>query len=177
MFSAKQPMTTPAIAKTLHGGRVYLTVGGKPIGRCTGVNPTQSFGLQPQYEIGSIFPYEHVGLRFTGTVTVARFMVEKQDFAAIGVPSGANSNEIAMSLTTLLSSGGVEMTVVDNDTGETVLRIPGAKCDSVSVTITANAVIMTNMTFQFGASGPMQVKPLKESTTGYKLLLTNADQG
>jgi hypothetical protein len=155
--------------KTIHGGRVVLSVNGNVLGRWTGVNPTQSFGNQPQYELGSIFPYEIVSLRFTGSVTVSRFMVERQDFSLAGIPAGATDTEADVALKNLLSGDGVSLAILDRETGEVILTFPNCKCDTFGVTVTANAVVVSNATFQFGTGGPMRVKPLGEQTAGYSL--------
>ena len=161
--------------KTIHGGRVVLTFGGRVLGRCTGVNPTQSFGNQPQYELGSIFPYEIVSLRFTGSVTVSRFLVENQDLILAGIPAGTDDTAIGDALKSLLSGDGVDMTIQDRETNETILTFPNCKCDTFGVTVTANAVVVSNATFQFGTGGAMRHKPLGEQTAGYSLHQPSGD--
>lgn len=155
--------------RTLHAGRVLVSIAGKVVGRMTGVNPTQSFGLTPQHEIGTIYPYEHVPLRFTGSVTCSRFMVEQQVLRDLGVVSGSDDTEIEDAFRALMAAEGIDISVIEKESGEVIYTFPGCKCDTFGVAITANAVIMTNMTFQFGSQGPMRSNPAPESQNSYTI--------
>lgn len=155
--------------RTLHAGRVAISVNGVTIGRMTGINPQQSFGIADQYEIGSIYPFEEVALRFSGSFTAARFLVEKAAMAQAGIPTGSTDGECETIVSNLLTTEGVDLTVIEKASGRSLLTIMGAKCDSFSLTITANAVIVSNATFKFGAKGPMLMGDIPENQVGYTL--------
>ena len=154
--------------RVIHGGRVEISVNGKTIGRMTGFNPTQSFGLAPQYEIGSIYPYEHTALRFTGSFTCSGFLVEKQGLISAGIPVGETPETLKTAFRDLMTTNGVTVCLKDKR-GNTLLTLLACKCDTHSVAVTANAVVMRNATFQFGSEGPMLMDELPESSDGYTM--------
>ena len=155
--------------RTLHAGRVAISVNGTTIGRMTGISPQQDFGISDQYEVGSIFPFEEVPLRFSGSFTAARFLVEKAAMSQAGIPIGNTDGECESAIQSLLTTDGVDLTVIEKATGTALLTILGAKCSSFSITITANAVIVSNATFKFGSKGPMRMGDVPETPTGYTL--------
>jgi hypothetical protein len=156
-----------ASGRVLHSGRVEISFNGVTIGRMLGFQPSESFGMQMQYCIGTIFPYEGVALRFAGQFSCSAFMIEKDKLAEAGVPAGTTAAAVSSSIKDLLTKDGITVTVKDRVSGQPFVIIQGAKCDAHGLNVTANAVIMRNATFQYGPLGAMTVNEVPESTTGY----------
>ena len=64
------PQTGGAAQTTVTANMIELTIGGQRIGRAQNASSRIDYGTQGVYEIGSIFPQEHVYLKYEGTVTL-----------------------------------------------------------------------------------------------------------
>jgi hypothetical protein len=166
-LSAAKEGENMGVKRLLHAGRAAISYNGKVIGYMTNVSPSEDWGLAPQYAIGSIFAIEIPALRFLGTVTAGLLVIEKQKARDCGIPAGEDEASLNEAIRDLLTKEGVDITVTDIPTGDVVLSITGCKCGTQNWTITANAVITRNATFQFRK--PMKEGSVRETTDGYVL--------
>ena len=85
------------------------------IGRGQGLTARRGFGTQGVYEIGSIYPREHVPLRFEGTVTLDRFLTRKD----VGPQTAASLKDHGIAAT-----GTGDSDVIDGYPGGDIMALP-----------------------------------------------------
>jgi hypothetical protein len=153
--------------RVLHAGRASISYAGKVIGYMTNVSPSEDWGLAAQYCISSIYAHEIVPLRFLGTMTVGMLVIEKQLARDVGIPAGKDEASLNDAIKSILTGEGVDVTITDAVSGDVICSVFGAKCGTQNWTITANAVITRNATFQYRK--PMREGSVRESQDGYVL--------
>lgn len=73
-------------SQTVHSGNtVSIRINGIEVGRAKSLSAQREFGTEGVYEIGSIMPQEHDYLKYTGTLTMNRMRVRKDELAKLGL--------------------------------------------------------------------------------------------
>lgn len=71
--------------KALSANMVVIKADGHIIGMCQNFRSQTGYGTQGVYEIGSIMPIEHDHLRYEGTFSMERFVMNKDDIFEAGL--------------------------------------------------------------------------------------------
>ena len=64
------------------GNRIYVMAKNHLIARAQSLTANRSYGTEGVYEIGSIMPREHVYLKYTGSLTLERFRMVRDNLAS-----------------------------------------------------------------------------------------------
>jgi len=159
-------MATLQNTQTHAGHTIRLVVkadGGPPveIGRGQGLSARRGFGTQGVYEIGSIYPKEHVPLRYEGTVTLDRFLVRKDvanqvaaslkdhGIAATGTGEGDLDDDGVARGGDIMRLPLIDIEVTDKFLGDVVRTYRRCTLVDYSETFRANAIAGENATFTY----------------------------
>jgi hypothetical protein len=113
------------------GGTVVLKIAGNTIGRAQNVDGDRSFGQEGIYEIGSIMPQGFEPTRFQGSANLARYLVVGNSLADLGIAHLGES---------ILTSGAVDIEVLDKQTGKVIRVYEGCVLNSHSENFAAGAL-------------------------------------
>lgn len=117
--------------QTVHAGHtIKLKIDGKEIGRAQSISGRRSFGVEGQYEIGSIMPQEHVALRYEGSFTLEKYKVRKKSLKELGLAAFGVG---------ILNMGVIDIEVTDIFTNEIVIVYRGCTLSENSEDVRANA--------------------------------------
>ena len=131
------------------------------IGRGQGLTARRGFGTQGVYEIGSIYPKEHVPLRYDGTITLDRFLVRKDvagqvaaslkdhGIAATGSGEGDLDSDGVARGGDIMRLALIDIVVTDKFLGDEIRRYSRCTLVDYSETFRANAIAGENATFTF----------------------------
>lgn len=127
--------------QTVHAGHtIKLKIDGIVVGRAQSINGRRSFGVEGQYEIGSVMPQEHVALRYEGSVSLEKYKIRKKSLKDLGLAAlGAG----------ILNMGVIDIEVTDNFTGDIVNVYRGCTLSEYSEDIRANAFAGEQATWQY----------------------------
>lgn len=129
------------------------------IGRGQGLSARRSFGTDGVYQIGSIYPREHLPLRFAATVTLDRMLCRIDASAPDKIQKNLKDAGIAAVGTgeedpDHLNQGGdimflplIDIVVTDKFTGDVVRKYEGCTLVDYGETFRANAIAIENATF------------------------------
>lgn len=127
--------------QTVHSGHtIKILIDGQEVGRIQSGDGRRSFGQEGVYEIGSIMPQEHVATRYEGSFTVDRFYMRKKDLKSIGLASLGEE---------ILNMDVLDISIIDNYTGDTVRVYTGCSIQDYSETFRVNAISGENATFVY----------------------------
>lgn len=130
-----------AAQQTITANMIEITYGGNKLGRAQNASSEVQYGTQGVYEIGDIFPQEHVYLRYEGTITLEHAMLSKQSLADMHLaPLGAD----------VLATGTTNIVIKDKiNGGRIIAAYLGCTAQNYSVSVRANEILSEtlNMTF------------------------------
>lgn len=130
-----------AAQQTVTSNMIELTIAGTKIGRAQRASSEIQYGTQGVYEIGSIYPQEHVYTRYEGTLTLERVLLISQSLAEMHIaPLGED----------VLGTGTVDVVMKDKDAGNKVIAAYiGCTATSYSTNVQVTSVVSEtlNMTY------------------------------
>ena len=127
--------------ETVSANMIEITFDGVRIGRASNASSEIQYGTQGVYEIGDIFPQEHVYLRYEGTLTLERAMLSKKSLADLGL-AGLGSD--------ILTTGTVNVVIKDYvNSGRVVAAYLGCTGSSYSMSTRANEIVTETLNMMF----------------------------
>lgn len=140
-ISTHTPQTGGAAQTTVTANMIELTIGGQRIGRAQNASSRIDYGTQGVYEIGSIFPQEHVYLKYEGTVTLERVLLLNNSLASMHLaPLGDD----------VLQTGTVNIVIKNKDnSNEVICAYIGCTAVNYQMDTRANNMVSetVNMTY------------------------------
>lgn len=124
------------------GNRIYIQVKNHVIARAQSLSGSRSYGTQGIYEIGSIMPQEHVYLKYTGTISLERFRMIKDNLASATM-------DIARLGEDILTQDILDINVVDALTKQLSISYRGCTANSYAENTRANEVVSENIEFSY----------------------------
>jgi hypothetical protein len=126
-----------ATKKVLTGNLVLLRIAGKVIGRAQTADFDDDFGIEPVSGIGDFEPQEHVPLRATHTITVSKFVIDRNSLQQLGIVSTGEE---------ILTAGVIDIEVITKD-NKTVKKVESCTCRTYRLSVNAHAIIGENATW------------------------------
>ena len=114
--------------------KVFLSATGQDIGWATGVNVSENIQTQRVDVIGEIDSQEIIPVRRTATITVDAL----EDNGAW--QKGSTSD--------ILSAGGIDMSVIDENSGDTLLTLEGCRPTTRSFRVDSSSLFSENLSFE-----------------------------
>lgn len=139
-------MATVANQSVNTANRIYIMAQSHLVARAQSLSAQRSFGTEGVYEIGSIMPYEHVYLKYTGSVTLERFRMISQNLASNSM--GA----IAALGVDILNKDIITINVVDSVTKNNIESFSGCSASSYSTAYRANQIVTESIEFLYLSS-------------------------
>lgn len=124
------------------GNRIYIQVKNHVIARAQSLSGSRSYGTQGIYQIGSIMPQEHVYLKYTGTISLERFRMIKDNLASATM-------DIARLGEDILTQDILDINVVDAITKQLSISYRGCTANSYAENTRANEVVSENIEFSY----------------------------
>lgn len=133
--------TGGAAQTAVSANMVELTIGAVKVGRAQNASSRVDYGTQGVYEIGSIFPAEHVYLKYEGTLTLEKVLLINQSLASLHLaPLGDD----------VLRTGTVNVVIKNKDnSNEVISAFIGCTAMNYSMDLRANNLVSEtiNMTY------------------------------
>lgn len=127
--------------ETVTANMISLTIAGKTIGRAQNASSRIDYGTQGVYEIGTIYPTEHVYTKYEGTVTLERVLLMNQNLAEMHLaPLGED----------VLATGTVNIVVKNKvNSNKVICAYIGCTAQNYSMETRANQMVSetVNMTY------------------------------
>ncbi len=128
------------VHKTLAGHDVIITLNGYEVGRAQSISGTRDFGIEQVMEVGSMKPQEFVPLRFSGSITLERYLVRNDDLLKIlknrSIPYDLSKEGLIL----LHSVSGFGIEVRDKYTGKLIRAYEKCVFSSSDETIAAAGI-------------------------------------
>lgn len=124
------------------GNRIYIQIKNHVIARAQSLSGSRSYGTQGIYQIGSIMPQEHVYLKYTGTISLERFRMIKDNLASATM-------DIARLGEDILTQDILDINVVDAITKQLSISYRGCTANSYAENSRANEVVSENIEFSY----------------------------
>lgn len=124
------------------GNRIYIQIKNHVIARAQSLSGSRSYGTQGIYQIGSIMPQEHVYLKYTGTISLERFRMIKDNLASATM-------DIARLGEDILTQDILDINVVDSITKQLSISYRGCTANSYAENTRANEVVSENIEFSY----------------------------
>ena len=124
------------------GNRFYIQIKNHVIARAQSLSGSRSYGTQGIYQIGSIMPQEHVYLKYTGTISLERFRMIKDNLASATM-------DIARLGEDILTQDILDINVVDALTKQLSISYRGCTANSYAENTRANEVVSENIEFSY----------------------------
>lgn len=124
------------------GNRIYIQIKNHVIARAQSLSGSRSYGTQGIYQIGSIMPQEHVYLKYTGTISLERFRMIKDNLASATM-------DIAKLGEDILTQDILDINVVDALTKQLSISYRGCTANSYAENTRANEVVSENIEFSY----------------------------
>ncbi len=138
-YSYHEPATGD-VHKTLAGHDVLIYLDGQEIGRAQSISGTIDFGVEPVMEIGSMKPQEFVPLRYSGSITLERYLVRNDDLVKVldraNIPFDLSQEGYIL----LHSITGFEIMVKDKYTNDVIRSYRNCVFSSTDETVTAAGI-------------------------------------
>lgn len=112
------------------------------IARAQSLTANRSYGTEGVYEIGSIMPHEHVYLKYTGSLTLERFRMVKENLAS-------QKMDIAHLGEDILQADVLTISVIDSITNMTVEAFYGCSASSYNTSYRANQIVSESIEFLY----------------------------
>lgn len=124
------------------GNRIYIQIKNHVIARAQSLSGSRSYGTQGIYQIGSIMPQEHVYLKYTGTISLERFRMIRDNLASATM-------DIARLGEDILTQDILDINVVDAVTKQLSISYRGCTANSYAENTRANEVVSENIEFSY----------------------------
>lgn len=121
--------------------KVFLSATGTEIGWATGVNVSENIQTQRVDVIGEIDSQEIIPVRRTATLTVDAIRISKQALENNGSWQKGSTNDI-------LNAGGISMSVIDENTQETLLTLEGCRPTTRNFRVDSSSLFSENLSFE-----------------------------
>lgn len=112
------------------------------IGRAQTLTANRAFGTEGVYELGSIMPAEHVYLKYTGTLTLERFRMTRDNLAS-------QTMQIARMGADILQQDVINITVYDSVTHAVVENFKGCSASQYNTAYRANQIVTESIDFMY----------------------------
>jgi hypothetical protein len=127
-----------AVKTTLTGNLIILKIGGVEVGRAQNITADSDFGLEDVSGIGDVEIQEHINTKITHTLTVDKYIINKQTLLEIGwVPVSED----------VLAMGVIDIEILTKD-GTLIKKYEGCSCANYSLRVGAHAIIGENATWR-----------------------------
>lgn len=138
-------MATVSNQSVQTANRIYIMAQNYIIGRAQSLTANRQYGTEGVYEIGSIMPYEHVYLKYTGSLTLERFRT-------VGDSLSSSNLDLARLGVDILTKDVVTITVVDNVTHDVLEAFYGCSASSYDTSYRANQIVTESINFLYTSS-------------------------
>lgn len=127
------PQTGGSPQQTVTANNISLTIQDHTIGRAQNASSRVEYGTQGVYEIGSIFPAEHVYTKYEGTLTLERVLLWNQNLAEMHLaPLGED----------VLATGTTNVVIKNKDNSNKVIcAYIGCTAQNYSMNVQANTMV------------------------------------
>lgn len=125
--------TSGAAQSTVTANEITLTFQGNALGRAQTASSQIQYGTQGVYEIGSIFPAEHVYTKYEGRLTLERVMIKNQSLADLHIaPLGSD----------VLKTGTIDVVIKNRDDNNHIIAAYlGCTAESYHMEVRANTMV------------------------------------
>ena len=124
------------------GNRIYIQIKNHVIARAQSLSGSRSYGTQGIYQIGSIMPQEHVYLKYTGTISLERYRMIKDNLASATM-------EVANLGEDILQQDTLDINVVDALPQQLSSSYRGSTAVSDAESTRALEVVSVNIEFSY----------------------------
>jgi len=128
------------VHKTLAGHDVIIKLNGQEVGRAQSISGTRDFGIEQIMEVGSMKPQEFVPLRFSGSITLERYLVRNDDLINVlhraGIPFSLSQEGLIL----LHSVTGFTIEIRDKYTKELIRSYENCVFSSSDETVAAAGI-------------------------------------
>jgi len=121
--------------------KVFLSATGDEIGWATGVNVSENIQTQRVDVIGEIDSQEIIPVRRTATLSVDAIRISKQALEDKGVWQKGSTSDI-------LTAGGIDMSVIDENSGDTLLTLEGCRPTTRNFRVDSSSLFSENLSFE-----------------------------
>ncbi len=139
-------MATVANQKVNTANRIYVMAQNHLVARAQSLTANRAYGTQGVYEIGSIMPQEHVYLKYTGTLTLERFRMVRDNLAS-------QTMQIARLGEDILQQDIITINVMDSVTRGLVETFWGCTASQYNTAYRANQIVTESIDFMYLGSG------------------------
>lgn len=123
---------------TLTGNLCILKIGGQEVGRAQNVTADTDFGLEDVSGIGNVLVQEHVNTKVTHTLTMDKFIINKQTLLELGIVPVSED---------VLTKGVIDIEILTKD-GTLIKKYESCSCANYSLRVAAHAIIGENATWR-----------------------------
>lgn len=150
------------VHKTIAGHDVIIKLEGQEVGRAQSISGTRDFGIEQVMEVGSMKPQEFVPLRFSGSLTLERYLVRHDDLINVlhrgGIPFSLSQEGQIL----LHSVTGFTIEVKDKYTGDLIRSYENCVFSSSDETVAAAGIAGERATIVYSeARTPIDNPPVK----------------
>lgn len=121
--------------------KVFLSATGQEIGWATGVNVSENIQTQRVDVIGEIDSQEIIPVRRTATMSVDAIRISRQALEDNGAWQKGSTSDI-------LSAGGINMSVIDENSEETLLTLEGCRPTTRNFRVDSASLFSENLSFE-----------------------------
>lgn len=139
-------MATVANQTVNTSNRIYIMAKNHLIARAQSLTANRSYGTEGVYEIGSIMPREHVYLKYTGSLTLERFRMVRDNLAS-------QQMDIAHLGEDILQADILTISVMDSVTKMVAEAFYGCSASSYNTSYRANQIVSESIEFLYLSSG------------------------
>ena len=121
--------------------KVFLSATGQEIGWATGVNVSENIQTQRVDVIGEIDSQEIIPVRRTATMSVDAIRISLRALEDNGAWQKGSTSDI-------LSAGGINMSVIDENSEETLLTLEGCRPTTRNFRVDSASLFSENLSFE-----------------------------
>ena len=121
--------------------KVFLSATGDEIGWDTGVNVSENIQTQRVDVIGEIDSQEIIPVRRTATLSVDAIRISKRALEDNGAWQKGSTSDI-------LTAGGIDMSVIDENSGDTLLTLEGCRPTTRNFRVDSSSLFSENLSFE-----------------------------
>jgi len=131
------------MAKGISGAscKVFLSATGQEVGWATGVNVSENIQTQRVDVIGDIDSQEIIPVRRTATMSVDAIRIQREPLENYGAWQIGDTNDI-------LSAGGLDFAVIDQNTGEQIVLLQGCRPTTRNFRVDSASIFSENLSFE-----------------------------
>lgn len=127
--------------QSVHAGHtILLKIDGIEVGRAQSISGRRSFGVEGQYEIGSIMPQELVALKYDGSFQLEKYRVRRKSLFDLGLAAYGVG---------ILNMGVIDIHITDRFTNDIVIIYRSCSISEQSEDFRANAFSGESATWMY----------------------------